>query len=62
MVLNPGKCYYTTFDLNTTKNEFVLEHGTIAPSAEGHVLLGITIDSRLTFYPHIKQLCIKGCK
>ena len=34
MVLNPGKCYYMTFDLNTTKNEFVIENGTTAPSAE----------------------------
>ena len=56
MVLNPGKCYYMTSDLNTTKNEFVLEDGTIVPSAEAHVVLGITIDSRLTFCSHVKQL------
>ena len=29
-------CYYMTFGLNTTKNEFVLEDGTIVPSAEEH--------------------------
>ena len=45
MVLNAGKCYYMTFGWNTTKNEFVLEDGTIVPSAEEHVVLGITIDS-----------------
>ena len=28
MVLNPGKGYYMTLDLNTTKNEFVVEDGT----------------------------------
>ena len=33
MVLNPGKCYYMTFGLNKTKNEFVLEDDTIVPSA-----------------------------
>ena len=50
MVLNPGKCYYMTFGLNNTKNEFVLEDGAIVPSAEEHVVLGITIDSRMIFY------------
>ena len=59
MVLNPGKCYYMTFGLNTTKNEFVLEDGTIVPSAEEHVVLRIAIDSHLTFYSHLKQLCKK---
>ena len=54
MVLNPGKCYYMIFGLNTTKNEFALEDGTIVPSAEEHVVLGITIESRLTFYSHLK--------
>ena len=39
------------------QNESVLEDGTIVPSAEEHVVLGITIDSRLTFYSHLKQLC-----
>ena len=44
---------------NKTKNQFVLEGGTIVPSAEEHVVLGITIDSRLTFYSHLKKLCKK---
>ena len=58
-ILNPGKCYYMTFGLNTTKSEFVLEDGTIDPSAEEYVVLGTIIDSRLTFYSHLKQLCKK---
>ena len=41
------------------KNEVVLEDGTIVPSAEGRVVLGITIDSRLTFFSYLKQLCKK---
>ena len=45
-----------TFGLNTNKNEFVLEDGTIDPSAEEYVVLGITTNSRLTFYSHLKQL------
>ena len=59
MVLNPRKCYYMTFGLNTTKNDFVFKDGTIVPSVEEHVVLGITIDYRLTFYSHMKQLCKK---
>ena len=59
MVLNPGKCYYMTSGLNTTKNDFVFKDGTIVPSVEEHVVLGITIDYRLTFYSHMKQLCKK---
>ena len=59
MVLNPGKCYYMTFGLNTTKNEFVLEDDIVVLSAEERVVLGITIDSHLTFYCHLKQLSIK---
>ena len=58
MVLNPGKCYYMTFYLNTTSTEFVLEVSTIVPYAEEHVILGIKIDLHLTFYSHLKQLCI----
>ena len=50
------KRYYLTFGLNTTKHEFVLEDGTVVPSAEEHVVLWITFDSRLTIYSHLKQL------
>ena len=57
MVLNPGKCYYLTFGLNTIKNEFCLEDGTLVSSADEHVVLRMTTDSRLTFYSHINQLC-----
>ena len=55
MVLNPRKCYYMSFGLNTTKNEFVFEDGTIVPSAEDDIVL-ITVDSLLAFYSHLKQL------
>ena len=59
MALNPEKCYYMTFGLNTTKNKFVLEDGTIVPFTEEYAVLGTTIDSRLTFYSHLKQICKK---
>ena len=57
MVLNLENCCYMTFGSNTTKNEFVLvfnEDGTTVPSTEEYLVLGITIDSRLTFYSHLK--------
>ena len=57
MVLNPGKRYYMTFDLNTTKNEFVSKCGTIFPFAEKHVVLGITIYSHFNLYSYLKKLC-----
>ena len=41
------------------QNEFVLEDGIIVSSAEEHVVLGITIDSRLTIYSNLEQLCKK---
>ena len=59
MVLHPGKYYYMTFGLNTTKNDFFFEDSTIAASAEEHVVLGLTINFRLTFYSNLKQLCKK---
>ena len=59
MVLNPGKCCYMTFGSKVAENDFVLEDGSSIPSAQEHVVLGITIDSRLTFYSHLKQLCKK---
>ena len=55
MVLNLGKCYYLNFDSDTTQNEFVLEDGTIVPSAEGYVILEMTF----LFLFAVMQ---KGCK
>ena len=59
MVLNPGKCCYMTFGSKFNNNDLLLEDGTTIPSAEEHVVLGITIDSHLNFYSHLKQLCQK---
>ena len=58
MVLNPGKCCYMTFG-SKFNNDLLLEDGTTIPSAEEHVVLGITIDSHLNFHSHLKQLCKK---
>ena len=59
MVLNPGKCCYMTFGSKFNNNDLLLEDGTTIPSAEEHVVLGITTDSHLNFHSHLKQLCKK---
>ena len=59
MVLNPGKCCYMTFGSKFNNNDLLLEDGTTIQSAEEHVVLGITIDSHLSFHSHLKQLCKK---
>ena len=48
-----------TFGSKTTRSEFAFQDGTTVPSAKEHVLLKITINSRLAFYSHLKQLCEK---
>ena len=59
MVLNPGKCCYMSFGSNPDKSDLILEDSTKIPSAEEYVILGVTIDNRLTFYNHLKSLCKK---
>ena len=56
MVLNQGKCYYMSFGSNPDKSDLILKDSTKIPSAEEHVILGVTIDNRLTFCPHLKRL------
>ena len=56
MVLNPGKCCYMSLDSNPDKSHLILEDSTKIPSAEEYVVLGVTIDNRLTFYNHLKNL------
>ena len=56
MVLNPGKCCYMSFGSNPDKRDMILEDGTKIPFTEEYVILGVTIDNRLTFYNHIKNL------
>ena len=49
---NPGFCC-------PVKRYLVREDSTKIPSAEEYVILGVTIDNRLTFYNHHKNLCKK---
>ena len=58
MVLNQGKCYMS-FGSNPDKSDLILEDSTKIPSAEEYAILGVTIDNRLTFNNHLKNLCTK---
>ena len=57
MVLTPVKCLYVSFDSNPDKSDLILQDSTKIPSVEEYVVLGVTIDNRLTFYNHLKNLC-----
>ena len=59
MVLNTGKCGNMSFSFNPEKSDLILKGSSIIPSAEEYVVLGVTIDNRLTFYDHLKNLCKK---
>ena len=59
MVLNPGRYCYMSFGSNPNKSDLILKDSTKIPSAEEYVVLGVTIDNRLTFYNHLKNLCKK---
>ena len=59
MVLNPGKRCCMSFGCNPDKSDLIFEDSTKIPSAEEYVILGVTIDNRLTFYNYLKNLCKK---
>ena len=56
MVLNPGKSCYISFGSNPDKRDLILEYSTKIPSAEEYIVLGVTINNRLTFYNRPKNL------
>ena len=49
-----------SFGSNPDKSDLILEDSTKIPSAEEYVILRVAIDSRLTFYNHLKNLCKKN--
>ena len=44
---------------NPGKSDLILKDSIKIPSAEEYVILGVTIDNRLTFDNHLKNLCKK---
>ena len=59
MVLNPGKCHYIVIGDDGPSHKIILNNNEIASSNE-EKLLGILLDSRLSFDSHITCLCKKA--
>ena len=59
MVLNQTKCHYLSIGRNTEDNKFEFDNLLLENSKE-EVVLGITIDNKLTFDSHIKNTCRKA--
>ena len=59
MVLNPSKCFYICLGSKSEINDSILEDSTKIRLTLEHEILGITIDTYLEFYGHLKQLCKK---
>ena len=56
MIINPNKCHYMCIGKNTESDVFIFENVCLENSKE-KVILGITIDNKLTFNSHIKSIC-----
>ena len=56
MVPNAGKCHFMCLDKNT-ENETVIFKDTVINNSREEKILGVTIDNRLTFSSHIRELC-----
>ena len=59
MILNPNKCHYMCIEKNIESDIFKFENVCLENSKE-EVILGITIDNKLTFDSHIKSICQKA--
>ena len=58
MVLNQKKCHYRCIGRNTENDKFEFDNLLLENSKE-EVVLGVTIDNKLTFDSHIKSICRK---
>ena len=57
MILKQKQCHYMCIDWNTENDKFEFDNLLLENSRE--VVLGVTIDSKLTFDSHIKNICRK---
>ena len=58
-ILNPNKCHDMCIGENAESDTFKFENVCLENSKE-EVILGITIDNKLTFDSHIKSICRKA--
>ena len=59
MVLNPGKCHFMALGHNVGATESFSYKGKVLVNSSEETILGITIDNKLSFKTHIKNLCRK---
>ena len=59
MALNAGKCRFMCLGKDT-RNETFIFNGVVMKNSKEQKILGVTIDNKLTFKSHIKNLCKKA--
>ena len=57
MVLNPGKCHFMLFDVKENEQFDLICNGIILKHSSHEKILGVTIDSKLSFNEHIANIC-----
>ena len=56
MVLNAKKCHYMCFGTGSENNDFIFDGKKLSNSCEEKIL-GVIIDNKLKFGPHIRSMC-----
>ena len=59
MVLNAKKCHYMCFGIGSENDDFVFD-GIKLPNSCEEKILGVIIDNKLRFEPHIRNMCKKA--
>ena len=59
MILNPDNCYFLTLGFQDSQPSFCYDNITIK-NVSKEKILGITIDNKLTFKGHLKNICKKA--
>ena len=59
MILNPDESYFLTFGFQDAQPDFSYDNTAIKNVSEEKIL-GITIDNKLTFKSHLKNICKKA--
>ena len=59
MILNPDNCYFLTPGFQDAQPSFCYDNITIK-NVSKEKILGITIDNKLTFKGHLKNICKKA--
>ena len=60
MILNPDKCYFLTLGFQDAQPIFSCDNITVNENVSVEKILGITIDNKLTFKSHLKNICKKA--